>query len=170
MAPLQLSAGRPCVRVHWAVLSSWGTAVLSRQGAEGPVLCSPGPGGWESLRLWLWGACSLGPQLRPPFCSLPSLPTLEKTGQLCSSVFSSSFLAACHHVRPRWDLWSGEGERPSPQNSPPEPINRGTGRNREPVFPLGASGARQGARPQGRVLELRPKGWVETGAPWRSSS
>ena len=152
MAPLQLSTGRPCVRVHWAVLSSWGTAVLSqpgaerrvlcsailsRQGAEGPVLCSPGPGGRESLRLWLWGACSLGPQLQPPFCSLPSLPTLEKTGQLCSSVFSSSFLAACHHVRPRWDLWSGEGERPSPQNSPPEPINRGTGRNRGPVFSSG---------------------------------
>ena len=124
----------------------------------------------ESAALAVGSLRASGPQLRPPLCSLPSLLALEKTGQLHSSVFTSSFSATCRHVRPGWDLWSGEGERPPPQNSTPECINRGAGTNRGPGFSsVWASGAQQGARPQGRVLELRPKGWVETGAPWRSS-
>lgn len=122
-------------------------------GLVGGSVCGSGCG--EPARL---GASA------PTSFLLPALPPLWRR-QGSSTVFCVYFdLSQAPAVMSGLaGIYGLERERDhSPQNSSGG-VNRGAGTN-GPGFSVWASGAQQGARPQGRVLELRPKGWVETGS------
>ena len=143
-ALLSRGAGRPFVRTRSPLGD---VSVLSRQGAEGPVRAHPARWAGESAALAV--GLLLGAQLRPPFCSLSSLPALERTGSsagLCS-VRLSGLPAVVSGLPGIYGL-----ERESPPRAPLRSValGTGTGGHRGLVFSSPwARGDDQGPVPRG---------------------